>query len=181
MFNKKKEPIGYVKHDPHSNTITYETIQKEFTVPKPSLEIPTFMGDTIDEFKLIRDNKDIYSITSDILGGNYTGPNDLHVKLTQDLIANSPAYRDLFIKAFLTEDYTTKETTYLCAMVKGGDKLEEPFYWTHKNKSLGIEKMSADNLTAMPLKDWYRLGINENIVDFVPKELFEDCFIIKVQ
>ena len=70
MFNKKKEPIGYVKHDPHSDTFTYETIHKEFTVPKPSLEIPTFMGDTIDEFKLIRDNKDIYSITSDILGGN---------------------------------------------------------------------------------------------------------------
>lgn len=181
MFNKKKEPIRYVKHEPHSNTITYETIQKEFTAPKPSLEIPTFMGDTIDEFKLIRDNQDIYFITSDILGGNYTGPNDLHVKLTQGLIAKSPAYRDLFIKAFLTEDYTTKEDTYLYAMVKGGDKLEEPFYWTHKNKSLGIEKMSADNLTAMPLKDWYRLGINENIVDFVPVELFEDWLIIKVQ
>lgn len=174
MFNKKKEPVGYVKHKPHSGVFTYETIHREFTTPEPSLEIPTFMGDTIDEFKLIRDNQDIYSITSDILGGNYTGPNDLHVKLTRDLIANSPAYRDLFIKAFLTEEYNTKETTYLCAMVKGGDKLEEPFYWTHKNKSLGLEKMSADNLTAMPLKDWYRLGINENIVDFVPKELFED-------
>lgn len=102
MFNKKKEPVGYVKHEPHSNTVTYETFQKEFTVPKPSLEIPSFMADTIDEFKLIRDNLDIYSITSEILGGNYTSVNDLHVKLTQDLLANSPVYRDLFIKAFLT-------------------------------------------------------------------------------
>ena len=132
------------------------------------------MGDTIDEFKLIRDNLDIYSITSDILEGNYTGPNDLHVKLTQDLIANSSAYRDPFIKAFVTEDYTTKDTTYLYAMVKGGNKLEEPFYWTRKNNKLGLEQMSEDNITYKTLKDWHRLGINENIVDFVPVELFED-------
>lgn len=174
MFNKNKEPIGYVKHEPHSNTITYETLHKEFTVPEPSLEIPVFMDDTIYDFKFINDNQDIYSITKEILEGDYTSVNDLHVKLTQDLITNSPAYRDLFIKAFLTEDYKTKNTTYLLAMVKGGAKLEEPFYWTHNNKSLGLEKMSADSLTAMPLNDWHRLGINENIVDFVPVELFED-------
>lgn len=66
MFNKKKEPIGYVKHEPHSNTITYETFQKEFTASKPSLEIPTFMRDTIDELKFFRDNRDIYSITKEI-------------------------------------------------------------------------------------------------------------------
>lgn len=181
MFNKKKEPVGYVKHEPHSNTITYETIHKEFTAPKHSLEIPAFMDDTIYDFKFINDNQDIYSITKEILEGDYTSVNDLHIKLTQDLIANSPAYRDIFIKAFLTEDYTTKEDTYLCAMVKGGAKLEEPYYWTHNNKSLGLEKMSADNLSAMPLEEWSKLGINETIVDFVPKELFEDKILIKVQ
>lgn len=174
MFNKKKEPVGYVKYEPNSDTYTYETFQKEFTVPKPSLEIPVFMGDTINEFKFLRDNKDIYSITSEILGGNYTSVNDLHVKLTQDLIANSPAYRDLFIKAFITEDYNTKNTTYLLAMVKGGAKLEEPYYWTCKNKPLCLEQMLEDNLSAMPLEEWYNLGINETIVDFVPVELFED-------
>lgn len=174
MFNKKKEPVGYVKHEPHSGVFTYETFQKEFTLPEPSLEIPAFMGDTIDEFKIIRDNKDIYSITKDILEGDYTGPNDLHVKLTQYLLNSSPAYRDLFIKAFLTEDYNTKNTTYLLAMVKGGAKLEEPFYWTCKNKPLGLEQMLEDNLSAMPLEEWYKLGINETIVDFVPVELFKD-------
>ena len=174
MFNKKKEPVGYVKHDPHSNTLTYETFQKEFTVPEPSLEIPVFMDDTIYDFKFTNDNQDIYSITKEILEGDYTGPNDLHVKLTQDLIINSPAYRDLFIKAFLTEDYKTKNTAYLFAMVKGGDKLEEPYYWTHKNNTLGLEQMLTDNLSAMPLEDWYKIGINETIVDFVPVELFED-------
>lgn len=174
MFNKKKEPVGYVKHEPNSDIYIYETFKKEFTVPEPSLEIPVFMGDTISEFKFIRDNKDIYSITKEILEGDYSGPNDLHVKLTQDLIANSPTYRDLFIKSFLTEDYNTKNTTYLFAMVKGGAKLEEPYYWTCKNKPLGLEQMLEDNLSAMPLKDWYKLGINETIVDFVPVELFED-------
>lgn len=174
MFNKKKEPIGYVKHDLHSNTHTYETFQKEFTVPKPSLVIPEFMDDTIYDFKFINDNKDIYSITKKILEGDYTGPNDLHVKLTQDLLTNSPAYRDLFIKAFLTEDYKTKNTTYLLAMVKGGAKLEEPYYWTCKNKPLGLEQMLEDNLSAMTLEEWSKLGINETIVDFVPVELFED-------
>ena len=174
MFNKKKEPIGYVKHDLHSNTHTYEAFQKEFTVPRPSLVIPKFMDDTIFDFKFTEDNQDIYYITKKILEGDYTGPNDLHVKLTQDLLANSSAYRDLFIKAFLTEDYNTKNTTYLLAMVKGGAKLEEPFYWTCKNRPLGLELMLEDNLTAMPLKDWYKLGINETIVDFVPVELFED-------
>lgn len=174
MFNKKKEPVGYVKYEPNSDTYTYETFQKEFTAPEPSLEIPAFMGDVIDGFKFLRDNKDIYSITKKILEGNYTSANDLNLKLTQDLIANSPAYRDLFIKAFLTEDYNTKDTAYLFAMVKGGAKLEEPFYWTCKNRPLGLEPMLEDNLSAMPLRDWYKLGINEDIVDFVPKELFED-------
>ena len=174
MFNRKKEPIGYVKHEPHSNTITYETLHKEFTIPEPSLEIPVFMGDTINEFKFIRDNKDIYSITKEILGGDYTSVNDLHVKLTQDLLINSPAYRDLFIKAFLTEDYNTKDTTYLLAMVKGGNKLAEPFYWTCKNRPLGLEQMGEDNLSAMPIKEWYKVGINEDVVDFVPVELFDD-------
>lgn len=174
MFNKKKEPIGYVKHEPHSGVFTYETFQKEFTVPEASLEIPDFMDDTIYDFKFTKDNQDIYSITKEILEGDYSGVNDLHVKLTQDLLANSPAYRDLFIKAFLTEDYKTKETTYLFAMVKGGAKLEEPFYWTHKNNSLGLEQMGGDNITYKTLEEWYNLGINETIVDFVPVELFED-------
>ena len=174
MFNKKKEPIGYVKYEPNSDTYTYETIHKEFTTPEPSLVIPEFMDDTIFDFKFTNDNQDIYSITKKILEGNYTSANDLSVKLTQDLIANSPAYRDLFIKAFLTGDYKTKENTHLFAMVKGGAKLEEPFYWTCKNRPLGLEPMLEDNLSAMPLKEWYKLGINEDIVDFVPKELFED-------
>ena len=174
MFNKNKEPVGYVKYEPNSDTYTYETIQKEFTAPKPSLEIPAFMGDTIDEFKFTNDNQDIYSITKEILEGDYTGPNDLHLKLTQDLLTNSPAYRDLFIKSFLTEDYKTKNTTYLLAMVKGGDKLEEPFYWTCKNKPLGLEQMLEDNLSAMTIEEWSKLGINQTIVDFVPVELFED-------
>ena len=181
MFNKKKEPVGYVKHEPHSNTYTYETIHKEFTLPEPSLEIPSFMGDTIGEFKLLRDNQDIYSITKEILEGDYSGVNALHIKLTQALIANSPAYRDLFIKAFLTEDYNIKETTYLFAMVKGGAKLEEPYYWTCKNKPLGLEPMLGDSLSAMTLEEWSKLGINETIVAFIPKELFEEPFIIKVQ
>lgn len=175
MFNKKKEPIGYVKYEPKNvKEWDYEVVHKHFTEPNYSLEIPAFMGDTIDEFKLIRENKDIYSIVKDILEGDYTGVNDLHVKLTQDLLANSPAYRDLFIKAFLTEDYNTKNTTYLLAMVKGGAKLEEPYYWTCKNKPLCLEQMLEDNLSAMPLEEWYNLGINETIVDFVPVELFED-------
>lgn len=174
MFNKKKEPIGYVKYEPNSDTYTYETIHKEFTTLEPSLVIPEFMDDTIFDFKFTEDNQDIYSITKKILEGDYTGPNDLHVKLTQYLIANSPAYRDLFIKAFLTGDYKTKNTTYLFAMVKGGDKLEEPFYWTCKNKPLCLEQMLEDNLSAMPLEEWYNLGINEDIADFVPVELFED-------
>ena len=174
MFNKNKEPIGYVKHEPHSNTITYETLHKEFTVPKPSLEIPAFMDDTIYDFKFINDNQDIYSITKKILEGDYSGANNLHVKLTQYLLNSSPAYRDLFIKAFLTEDYNTKNTTYLLAMVKGGAKLEEPYYWTCKNKPLCLEQMLEDNLSAMPLEEWYNLGINETIVDFLPVELFED-------
>lgn len=174
MFNKNKEPIGYVKHEPHSNTITYETLHKEFTVPETSLEIPEFMADTIDEFKLIRDNLDIYSITKEILEGDYSGVNDLHVKLTQDLLTNSPAYRDMFIKAFITEDYRTKNTTHVLAMVKGGDKLADPFYWTYINNALHLEVMRVDNLTAMTIEDWYKLGINETIVDFKPTELFKD-------
>ena len=181
MFNKKKEPVGYVKYEPNSDTYTYETFQKEFTVPKHPLEIPSFMDDTIYDFKFTNDNQDIYSITKEILEGDYSGVNDLHIKLTQNLIANSPAYRDLFIKAFLTEDYTTKEDTYLCAMVKGGAKLEEPYYWTCKNKPLGLEPMLGDNLSAMTLEEWSKLGINETIVDFVPVELFEDKILIKVQ
>lgn len=175
MFNKKKEPVGYVKHEPNSGVFTYETFQKEFTVPEPSLEIPEFMDDTIFDFKFTKDNQDVYSITKEILEGDYSGVNDLYVKLTQDLLANSPAYRDLFIKAFLTEDYNTKNTTYLLAMVKGGAKLEEPYYWTCKNKQLSLEQMLEDNLSAMPLEEWYNLGINETTVDFVPVELFENC------
>jgi len=174
MFNKKKEPIGYAKVEPNSNTFTYETLHKEFTTTEPSLEIPEFMDDTIFEFKFTEDNQDIYSITKKILEGDYSGVNNLHVKLTQYLLNSSPAYRDLFIKAFLTEDYNTKNTTYLLAMVKGGAKLEEPYYWTCKNKQLCLEQMLEDNLSAMPLEEWYNLGINGNIVDFVPVELFED-------